>query len=55
MVEPPPGLAVPLRVAVLLVSAVAALVVTVGARADVVNDTTEPKDVPYALRASAQV
>ncbi len=53
MVDAPFGLASPFIVAELLVTSVAAFVVTVGA-ASVVKERTEPKDVPYALFAMAQ-
>ena len=43
-----------MSVAVVAVSALAALVETDGATGSVVNDTTAPTDVPSALFASAQ-
>ena len=52
--SPPPGLADPLRVAVVEVTPVAALVVTDGTTSGVVNDTLAPNEVPNVFEAIAQ-
>lgn len=54
VVAPPLGFAAPFRVTAVPVTFVALFVVTTGARAAVVNDRTEPKDVPIPLLAIAQ-
>ncbi len=53
MVDAPFGFTSPFSVAELLVTSVAAFVVTVG-DASVVNESTDPNAVPSALEAIAQ-
>ena len=53
MLDAPPGLAVPLRVAAFAVTLVADPVVTLGT-VGVLNDRTAPNDVPSELAAMAQ-
>ena len=54
VVDEPLGLAVPLSVAVVVVTPVCTLVVTDGAPATAVNCITAPKPVPTEFDASAQ-
>jgi hypothetical protein len=54
VVAAPPGFAYPFSVAVVPVSGDAPSVSTAGGFASVVNDSTAPNDVPYALLAIAQ-
>jgi len=54
IVASPPGFAEPFSCPVVPERSVAALVVTTGAAAGVVNERSDPNDVPYVFRPMAQ-